>query len=99
MNCCTNRHDTWYTAPMPTNMSKRLTWAESDGSIQGAVAHADGVGFDAFTIYDEAVRLWGEDAELLRSCVKSSHRFALVKNDAPPRYFRTLVAAKLAAEG
>lgn len=75
-----------------------LVWDESDGSIAGALLHADGVGFDAFTIYDTAVLLWGDNADLLRDCVKPNARFTLELPNGDQKKFATVVAAKRAAE-
>ena len=78
---------------MPT-----LIWSESDGSIPGAILHADGRAFDAFTIYDNAVLIFGAHADLLRNCVKSGARFVLELPDGDRKTFATVAAAKRAAE-
>jgi hypothetical protein len=76
-----------------------VTFTETDGSITNCIGHAEGGrAYEDFTIFDHLAEVWGDNADIVRGCLKPGTktvrvRFEMTKED---RFYVNLAAAKQA---
>lgn len=74
-----------------------VVFEENDGSIPHCLFSVDGVGFDAYYIYDAVGLDWGDRAELMRKCLKpDAKRFEVKFPNGDRRRYVTVESAKRA---
>lgn len=84
---------------MTTTSNTRVTFEDTDGRIPNCILHASGRrAYEDYTIFDHVAEVWGDKAEIMRGCLKSTAKTIRVRIEmtGEDRFYTSLAAAKRA---